>query len=711
MATAPLQIPEHDIEHGVKAQALVRAKLGFPVLLLMFLAIWYWGPSSPRITTIHIAGMAILYTCYNFAALYFANRLRPFSAWQLVMATAILDPLMLSGWLGLMGRGSSLFVCFYLFTILGFGFRIGLTSMRICQIASLVGFASVVLLSPEWKTYPLVALSQGVFLIVVPIYAATLIKQLRDAREHAERESQAKSQLLANVSHELRTPLSGIVSSAQLIEAETRDPVISKRADAILKLSGELNSEINNLLDSAKYQANLIVLESEPFDLSDLMENLQLALGPTAAIKNIGLLVGMDQRIRQNVMGDAHYLTSVLMNLGGNAVKFTEHGHVEISLTLVEENEESYRLRFGVRDTGIGIAPEMHEKIFDPFYQVSSGTTRKYGGTGLGTSIAKQIVTLMNGDLQIESELGKGSLFWFELSLAKAQRRDDRVDRNESSREIVYGKRILVADDNTTNLLLTKELFKKDRHSVVTAKSGREALDCLNVMAFDAVFLDFNMADMDGAQVFELYRFGKLNTAPTFFLTADTTSSTAKRLQDIGAAGVIHKPVTFEKLRAALLEVFVPGSVSQEVPQETPSSATPVPRSPHHERAARSATLKVVPTEYIDQEALSVLREISTTPEFMVELLSAGIADMERLGQELASALLACDVDAVHSAAHALKGVSLNMGAARLGMLASKLMLVPGHEIKTENQRWLNDIQEAIKPSIDGLRNVLATAA
>src|SRR5690606_18342127 len=121
---------------------------------------------------------------------------------------------------------------------------------------------------------------------------------------------------------------------------------------------------------------------------------------------------------------------------------------------------------------------------------------------------------------------------------------------------IVYGKQILVADDNETNLILTKELLRKDRHTVVTARSGSEALECLNAMEFDAVILDFNMTDMDGAQVLQLYQFGKIHTAPTFFLTADTTRETANRLEDLGAAGVLHKPITFDKLRHALAGIF-----------------------------------------------------------------------------------------------------------------------------------------------------------
>ncbi len=697
--------PQRNIDADVKAQALVRAKLGFPVLALIMLALWYWGPSVPSVQWWHVALLALVYTGYNFAALFAAQRFYPVTARQLVLATAIIDPLMLSAWLLLMGPGASLFVCFYLFTILGFGFRIGISAMRLCQAASLIGFAAVVILSPVWHVYPLVGLSDAVFLIVVPLYAAGLIKKLHAARADAERESMAKSQLLANVSHELRTPLSGIVSSAQLLETETSDPDVARRAGSILQLSAELNAEIDNLLDSAKYHADEIVLQNNAFGLVEVMDDLKLALGPTALVKDIDLHIRLDPRIHESVLGDAHYLTSVLMNLGSNALKFTEAGRVDINVDLRDESETTYSMTFRVKDTGIGIAPEFHERIFDPFYQVSSGTTRKFGGTGLGTSIARQIITLMGGELRLESEPGKGSCFWFEVDMAKAATVPEVAVEETAPTRIVHDKRILVADDNVTNLILTKELLRKDGHTVVTARSGTEALECLNVMEFDAVILDFNMADMDGAQVLQLYQFGKIHTAPTFFLTADTTKATSDKLSDIGAAGVLHKPVTFEKLRRALADVFGGeagvASSMDALPRKAAQEA--VPLSPPQ--------LKVVPDAFIDEHALDALREISESPEFLVEVLSAGISDMESQSADLIAAIDAGDIDAVRSHAHALKGVCLNMGAVRLAALASRLMTIPGNELRWTKAQWHQDIGSAIKPSVDGLRELLAAAA
>lgn len=692
MKTASHSASDHDIEFSVKAQALLRLKLGFPILALMVLAIWFWGTSSPAIGWVQIAAWLAIHTAYNFAALYFATRLRPFSAWEVVVVTAILDPIMLSGWLALMGPPALVFVGFYLFTILGHGFRVGVVPMRICQCVTLAGFLIVVWVSPIWRGQPLISLSHIVLLIVVPLYASMLLRKLHAAREHAERESQAKSQLLANVSHELRTPLTGIVSSAQLIEAETSDPLISERAAAILKLSSALNTEINQLLDLAKHQAKQIRPESAAFDLASVLQHLQLTLRPVAAVRNIEFAVQLDDRVQQAVIGNAHELSSVLMNLAGNAIKFTEKGRADVSVEVIEDLAEEYLLRFSVQDTGIGIQPELQEKIFEPFYQVSTGAARRYGGTGLGTTIAKELVTLMGGTLHVKSEPRRGSLFWFELRMAKAAAVSAEVSE-EAPAHAVDAKHILVADDHATNLMLVKEMLKKDRHIVATAQSGAEALECLNTMSFDAVFLDFHMADMDGAEVFELYRFGKVHTAPTFFITADTTAATTRRLLDLGAAGLLHKPITFEKLRAALAGQF----------QNEPAPDSPLPVPQH-----ALTPLKAVPVAYIDLQVLDVLREVSEAPEFLATMLSAGIADMERLGAELAPSLENVDIEAVRFHAHALKGVGLNLGAVRLATLANRLMTVSAGELRHTKQQWRADIEEAIRFSIAGLRDVLA---
>lgn len=692
MKTASHPASEHDVEFSVKAQALLRLKLGFPVLALMVLAIWYWGPSSPTIGWMQIAAWLAIHTAYNFAALHFATRLRPFSAWEVVLATAILDPIMLSGWLALMGPPALVFVGFYLFTILGHGFRVGVVPMRICQCVTLAGFLLVVWVSPVWRGQPLTSLSHIVLLIVVPLYASMLIRKLHAARDHAERESQAKSQLLANVSHELRTPLTGIVSSAQLIEAETDDPLITERAASILKLSSALNTEINQLLDVAKHQARQIRPESAAFDLASVLQHLQLTLRPVAAVRNIEFAVQLDERVQQSVIGSAHELSSVLMNLAGNAIKFTEKGRADVRVDLIEDIDDEYLLRFSVQDTGIGIPPALQEKIFEPFYQVSTGAARRYGGTGLGTTIAKELVTLMGGTLYLESVPRRGSLFWFELRMVKAAS-VSAATPEEAPVRIVDAKHILVADDHATNLTLVKEMLKKDGHMVATANCGAEALECLNTMSFDAVFLDFHMADMDGAEVFELYRFGKVHTAPTFFITADTTVATTRRLLDLGAAGLLHKPITFEKLRAALAGQF----------QNEPAPDSQL-QSPLHPLAP----LKAVPVAYIDLQVLDVLREVSEAPEFLAKMLADGIADMERLSAELAPALENVDIEVVRFHAHALKGVSLSLGAVRLATLANRLMTVSAGELRHTKQQWRGDIEESIRLSVAGLRDVLA---
>jgi two-component system sensor histidine kinase RpfC len=677
-----------DIETQVRLQAKIRAKLGFPVILLMSLALWYWGSPYPTIGMIEIGAVACIYTVYNFAALYFANWKHLFTAEQIVLGTAVLDPLMLSVWLAMMGESGGLFVCFYLFTILGFGFRIGTRPMRICQTASIIGFSMVIAVSPVWKQHPIFAFSFLMLLLIIPLYATGLIKKLRDARAHAESESQAKSQLLAKVSHELRTPLTGIVASAQLIEAGAHDEVTLKRADTILRLSKNLLLEINDLLDSAKYNANSLVLECSLFDLRDVMDQLQAIFASTAAAKGIRFTISMDKAIKEMVQGDSHYLSRVLMNIAGNAVKFTETGKVDLGLKLLEEDADSYLIRFSVQDTGIGIPKELHQNVFEPFFQASGGTTRKYGGTGLGLSIANEIVTLMGGNLMLDSEPGRGSLFYFDLKLPKVVKTVQQIPVTMAA-PIVYGKRILVADDNATNLILFKELLERDRHQVTVASTGKEALDILNLLNVDLIFLDYNMGDIDGATVLQIYRFGKLNAAPAFFITADATLGTATKLRDSGAAGVLHKPVTGDRLREAIAQIF---------------GADPIVVPP----GPSPTTLKPVPLQYIDPAVIEELGSLCQRPEFLIEVLETAAQDIEKNCEKLVTALEDENISQIHDSAHALLGLSQSIGAMRIAALTAKLMKITHWEVKPSKERWKNDIREAEIKSVESIHNMLA---
>lgn len=689
-----------DIPSSVRAQAKLRALVGLPVISALLLTLMF--RNGPSFHGLGWAGLvAPAHIAYILLMLFLAARLRPFSAERLAFATAILDPWLLSAWLPMMGEVGGLIVGFYLFTILGFGFRIGHRLMLVCQAASIIGFVTVVLLEPFWRQHHLVWLSFLATLVVVPLYATILVRKLHEARGHAERESQAKSQLLAKVSHELRTPLSGIVAAAQLLSAETEDQRVTNRAETIMGLSRDLLREINDLLDQAKYEARALVLESTLFDLHEQMDRLCMSLEPTAVNKGLAFAVNLDPRLKGRVQGDSHYLSKVLINLAGNAVKFTDKGKVEIGMTLLEEHDDRYRVRFSVQDTGIGIPEALHEKIFEPFYQADRSTARKYGGTGLGMTIAKEIVTLMGGHIQLESEPGLGSLFYFDLNFPRVKTQQRSAQQTTTA--AVHGKRILVVDDNATNLSLISELLAGDDHEVVAANSGAEALEVLTRREFDVIFLDFNMGGMDGVKVLQVYRFGKLKPAPVFFLTADVTAATAARLSSAGAVGILHKPITMEGLRRAIAQVCGPvAGATAEFPSAPTRTAAPAPPQ---------VTLAPVPTQYIDYRVIDGLASMSERPQFLAEVLNSAVTDIGRNCDALMQALAARDSARVRDTAHALKGVCTTVGATRLEWLANRLVQSTGEELTQAGARLRADVAETMRQSVAAIRNVLLDRA
>ncbi len=663
------------LSQTLRTQAGLRARLGIPVCFAMLFCLWYWGPASPEVGARQIVPVFILNVIYNGGVIL---AVRPGSRVQPVLIariTAVMDPLLLSMGLGLMGETGQLFTCLYLFTILGFGFRMGPAIMSICQAASISGFILVALTTPPWQQHPVAALSVLLFLAVVPLYARSLIVGMQQACDRAESESLAKTQLLANVSHELRTPLTGIVSSAQLMSEENEDPRIQRRTDTILTLSRELMSQINALLDSAKYGADAMQLERTPFRVAELGELLRRTLAATALTKGVLLHVRTDERIPAHLMGDAFHLGRVLLNLGSNALKFTEQGEVLIRIALMEETPAACLVRFSCRDTGIGIAPELHQKIFEPFFQASAGTTRKYGGTGLGMSIAQGILGAMNSRLTVHSALGQGSLFTFDVWLERAPPVDIVVPEQG---ETVRNKRILVADDNATNLALTKELLERDGHLVVTAANGRQAMDQLAASAVDLAILDFNMDDMDGASVLQVYRFGTLDPVPAYILTADNAPATARRLMDSGAAGVLHKPIDLATLRQAISHVF---------------SAGPAPRQDGP-----------LAGQYIDQDAMAELRELGSNTAFFEQLLSTATADIEAICADLIESIRQEDLRKTRDKAHALKGISVSVGALQLSSIATRLMHIVQADLHREAAALAAEISRTAAHSIGSLR-------
>ncbi len=686
-----------DIPAALDAQARLRFWwIGAGCVLVWMSLMDIQGAPMPMFYA--VAGVHLIYAT---ACLILARRLPPGAALPTAYATAALDPFMLTMWLLVLGEQGLLMAGLYLFTAIGYGMRIGRKAvMHVCQVASLIAFSIALAWAPYWQAHTLVWFSYAASILVIPIYAGVLMDRLSEALRFADRESRAKSELLARVSHELRTPLGGISNAAEIIKGEAASERHQQLAATVLTLSGHLLAEINELLDQSKLDADSVRLAAAPIEITSVIDTVRGSIAAQAAKKGIGFNVSLDPRITDRVVGDSHYLARILLNLTGNAVKFTDFGHVTLHIALLAQDEAEYVVRFSIQDTGIGIPKDFQQKIFDPFVQVETGSSRRYDGTGLGLAIAKQIVQLMGGSLSVRSEPGKGSTFWFDLRMVRVAAVPQAAATPAPAVGPATPRNILVVDDNETNLDLLRELLETLGHRVITATSGQQALEVLaSNTALDMLLLDYNLGDIDGAAVLQTYRFGRIRPAPAFFLTADASTLTAERLKATGALGVLTKPVRAEELRKAI------SSIDGQPQQATAyQSRSPAAKSP----AADPARPHVVPVVYLDSSVLDNLRKIGSRPGFISELLGRASADIAANCARIADALGAKDAAAAREAAHALKGVCLEVGATRLMNLAVGMMRYEDHWLLTSSGRLIGELSDTAEKTRAALRSAAA---